>query len=210
MRTEDLIDALARDAKSVSPAVSSWLMLYLAAGCGVAIALFLMMLGPRQDFFDAIATPWYPLKIALVAAVAIAAFPIAEALARPGARVPGKWLLLAAAGLGAAVFADLLAYGTDSASARMVGRNFHACMTIIPIFASAPLVATLAALRRAAPTNPMMAGLVAGILSGAIGGTLYGLYCPDDSPLFVAVWYTIAISIVAFAGAIAGRFALRW
>jgi hypothetical protein len=210
MRTEELINALARDAKSVSPAVSSWLVLYLAAGSGVAVALFLMMLGPRQDFFDAIATPWYPLKIALVAAVVIAAFPLAETLARPGAYVPAKWMLLAVAGLGAAVLADILAFGVQSAPVRMVGQNSYACITTIPIFASAPLLATLAALRRAAPTNPTMAGLVAGILSGAIGGTLYGLYCPDDSPLFVAVWYTIAIFIVAIAGAVAGRFALRW
>ena len=33
------------------------------------------------------------------------------------------------------------------------------------------------------------------------GGALYALHCPDDSPLFVAIWYVIATAGVAVLGA---------
>ena len=36
------------------------------------------------------------------------------------------------------------------------------------------------------------------------------LRCPDDSPLFVAVWYLLAIAIVALTGRVIGARLLRW
>ncbi|TIM18804.1 MAG: DUF1109 family protein, partial [Mesorhizobium sp.] len=35
-------------------------------------------------------------------------------------------------------------------------------------------------------------------------------HCFDDSPLFVATWYTIAIAILAALGAFGGRLLVRW
>jgi hypothetical protein len=39
---------------------------------------------------------------------------------------------------------------------------------------------------------------------------LYALTCPDDSPLFVATWYSIAIAVVAGGAAWVGNRLLRW
>ena len=47
-------------------------------------------------------------------------------------------------------------------------------------------------------------------MSGGIAATFYAAHCPDDSPLFVAVWYPLAIAILTGLGALAGRFSLRW
>jgi hypothetical protein len=55
-----------------------------------------------------------------------------------------------------------------------------------------------------------MTGAVAGLFAGALGAVLYATHCPDDSPLFVAVWYGLAIAAVALIGALAGRRLLRW
>jgi len=52
--------------------------------------------------------------------------------------------------------------------------------------------------RRHRVAPPAAAGLVAGGLSAA----LYATHCTDDSPLFVATWYTIAIAAVTVLGAI--------
>ena len=54
------------------------------------------------------------------------------------------------------------------------------------------------------------AGAAAGFLAGAIGAALYATHCPDDSPLFVAAWYSLAIGFVAALGAVAGSRLLRW
>jgi hypothetical protein len=68
----------------------------------------------------------------------------------------------------------------------------------------------LLGLRRCAPSNAGLTGAVAGVLSASLGAAIYAVHCPDDSPLFVAVWYSLAILFVAGAGALAGRLTLRW
>ncbi|TIM19365.1 MAG: DUF1109 family protein, partial [Mesorhizobium sp.] len=40
--------------------------------------------------------------------------------------------------------------------------------------------------------------------------TFYAAHCFDDSPLFVATWYTAAIAGLALLGALGGRFFIRW
>ena len=74
----------------------------------------------------------------------------------------------------------------------------------------APLAGLVWALRRGAPENPTMAGAAAAFAAGGIAAAIYAWHCPDDSPLFVATWYTIAIAVVTGAGALAGRRLLRW
>ncbi|NJO33150.1 MAG: DUF1109 family protein, partial [Rhodospirillales bacterium] len=54
------------------------------------------------------------------------------------------------------------------------------------------------------------AGAVAGLLASGLSAALYATHCPDDSPLFVAVWYTLAVGAVVVVGALAGRRVLRW
>jgi hypothetical protein len=55
-----------------------------------------------------------------------------------------------------------------------------------------------------------MAGAAAGLLAGGLGAVLYAIHCPDDSPLFVALWYVPAVALVVLAGAAAGSRVLRW
>jgi hypothetical protein len=56
----------------------------------------------------------------------------------------------------------------------------------------------------------MLAGAAAGLMSAGIGGLLYATHCPDDSPLFVVLWYGCATAIVVAGGALAGARVLRW
>ncbi|MCC8942470.1 DUF1109 family protein, partial [Bradyrhizobium sp. Arg68] len=65
-------------------------------------------------------------------------------------------------------------------------------------------------LRQGAPAQPAVAGAVAGLLSAGLAATIYASHCTDDSPLFVATWYTLATAIVASVGAIAGKQVLRY
>lgn len=210
MRTDDLIDALARDAKVVSKGVRPTLATSWGLGLAGAMVLFMLLLGPREDFAHAILSPWYPLKLAVLGLLAIAAIPVIEASARPGAAVPGALLALPLALLGAAIAYDIATLGLPNAGIRLWGSNGFYCLTLIPVLATPLLIASVAGLRSGAPTQPVRTGLIAGLFSGAVGGVLYGLYCPDDSPLFVAFWYSLAIGALACAGALAGRFFLRW
>jgi hypothetical protein len=74
-----------------------------------------------------------------------------------------------------------------------------------------PLVAgALIGLRHGAPARPGIAGAIAGLLSAGLAATLYASHCTDDSPLFVAAWYTMATALVTAVGALAGAKLLRY
>ena len=79
-----------------------------------------------------------------------------------------------------------------------------------PLSVDWPLACTFLALRHGAPTRPGLAGAVAGLVASGIAATLYASHCTDDSPLFVATWYPLAIGIVVRAGYVAGSRYLRW
>jgi hypothetical protein len=55
-----------------------------------------------------------------------------------------------------------------------------------------------------------VAGAVAGLLSAGLAATLYASHCTDDSPLFVATWYTISTALVTAIGALVGPRVLRF
>jgi hypothetical protein len=112
--------------------------------------------------------------------------------------------------LGAAVVAELVALPTDAWRTNLLGRNALFCLFFVPVLSLAPLTGLFWALRRGAPENPTFAGATAGLAAGAIAAAVYAWHCPDDSPLFLAAWYTIAIAGVSLTGALAGRSWLRW
>jgi hypothetical protein len=93
---------------------------------------------------------------------------------------------------------------------RLIGSNSRICMAAITLMSLPLLAAALIGLRRGAPARPAVAGAVAGILSAGLAATLYASHCTDDSPLFVATWYTIATALVATIGALAGSKMLRF
>jgi hypothetical protein len=92
----------------------------------------------------------------------------------------------------------------------LVGTNSVDCLTYIPLIGIGPLAIFLLALRHCAPTRPAFAGTVAGLAAGGIAATLYAAQCTDDSPLFVAAWYTIAIAGLALIGAATAERFVRW
>jgi hypothetical protein len=212
MRTEELIGALAADHGRRSLAPGASLALAMLGGTLLVALAFALWIGPRPDFAAAAATIRFPFKFVLTLCLAAAALGAAARLARPEAAL-GRWrwaLLAAPALLALAVAAELLAMPAASWWPRLVGTNAGMCLTIIPLLSIAPLALALPALRRGAPTRPALAGAAAGLLAGGIAATFYAANCFDDSPLFVAAWYPLAIGLVALAGALIGTRALRW
>jgi hypothetical protein len=212
MKTDDFIRALSAD---LTPSRSSLELRFAAAvlpGFLVALALFAVTLGPRPDFAAAMGDMRFIFKFVVTLLLAVCSALLVWRLARPGAPVRSQLPLLALVPvvLALGVVAEMNVLPRSSWMTKLIGQNSVVCMLSIPFFAAPMLIAALAALRRGAPTNPGLAGAVAGLLAGSIGAAIYAAHCPDDSPLFIAVWYSISIAVVTAVGAIAGQRMLRW
>ncbi|MGI4766615.1 MAG: NrsF family protein [Janthinobacterium lividum] len=73
------------------------------------------------------------------------------------------------------------------------------CAASIVVLAS-PLVALLAALmRRAAPVHPGRSALTTGLAASTCGALLFAVCCPANDPLYVVVWYSVAVAAVTAA-----------
>jgi hypothetical protein len=212
MRTDDLIRALVADhaARVRSPTVS--LAVAVSIGIAVAATLFQMELGVRPDFAAAMHQGRFVLKFVVTLTLAISAAALVLRLARPGAAI-AHWLPFLAVGpalLAAGIAVELATVPAAQWQARMIGSNSMICLTAVPLLALIPLLAALFALRDGAPTRPALTGAVAGLLAGGLGAALYAAHCTDDSPLFVALWYGLAIGAVTVLGGILGARILRW
>ncbi|RWB58074.1 NrsF family protein [Mesorhizobium sp.] len=212
MRTEDLIKALDADARSKAmPQDSAW-WLAVAASAVIAATVFWLTIGPRPDIMAAMHTMRFLAKFVFTIALGVSAFALIRALSTPGASTAraAAWMAVAPLLVVVAVALELFAVPSPEWGRRLVGTNWYICLTFIPLIGIGPLAVFLAALRHGAPTRPMLAGTVAGMLAGGLSATFYAAHCFDDSPLFVATWYTLAIVILTALGAIGGRLFVRW
>ena len=212
MKTGDLIRALAADSEVRAMPPGRALALALIPGVAIALGLHFAILGLRPHLLALLGEPRLLFKLCLTFLLVALSGPLVLRLVRPGAGVRRMALLLAIvpALLVAAILAELLAVPAAEWGQRLIGSNAMFCLKTIPFLSAAPLVAVLLALRQGAPEHPALAGAAAGLFAGAIGAALYATHCPDDSPLFVAAWYTLGIGIVAAIGAAAGSRLLRW
>lgn len=212
MKTDDLIKAIAADASNPGMPMDRAWGLAVAAAAAIAALVFFVTIGPRPDIAAAAETVRFLFKPVVTIVLAATAFLALSALSRPvpkgGSAIPAlaaaPLLLLAGAAL------ELAAVPSGEWSAKLVGSNALVCLAYIPLIGLGPLAAFLLALRHGAPSRPALAGAVAGLLAGGVAATFYALHCTDDSPLFVATWYTIAVAGLAAIGALAAPRVARW
>ena len=212
MRTDDLVHALAADHQSARSSIGRQVALAITIGFAISAVLFWASMGPRPDIAAAAITVRFNLKIVEALLLAATAVALVLRLARPGAgaTLQTRVLVAAPALLAISVIAEMFVVSANEWQAKLVGSNSFVCLTAIPLLSLPLLAALLLALRHGAPTSPGAAGAAAGLAAGGFAAALYATQCIDDSPLFVAVWYSIAIGAVTALGAIIGRRLLRW
>lgn len=211
MKTEELIRVLAADGSRPITPIRRTLLRSLAVGVLLSAALFLLILHPRSDIDRALLTLPFDFKLGVVACMAVTSTVFLDYAALPTPSVAHRWLLyVAPVVLAAGALVELATTPAGTWAGRLVGHNAAHCLLLIPLLSLPSLVCLFLALRRAAPLRPPLAGGTAGLVSGGVGAMLYALACPDDSPLFVATWYTIAIGVVATTSTLGGGRWLRW
>jgi hypothetical protein len=211
--TDELIARLATDLKPVRPNALPRLILgsVLVGGVIAAIAM-LAGLGPRADIATAPGTMVFWTKFGYTLALAVLGGVATLALARPDGRIRWPWLA-APALLGVLLIAALIQLAgapSDQMMTLVIGGTSLVCPWRIVALSLPVLVALILALRRLAPANPTLAGLAAGMFAGGTGAWVYSFACGENGVMFLALWYTLGIAVMAGLGAVLGRFLLRW
>lgn len=212
MRTEELIGALVADLTATRTTFRQIFAGAVVLGTVIAAGFFFAFIGLRPDFDHALESARFPLKFLFTLALLTTATGLLSRLAVPGVSA-GGWasaLLAPPIALAVAVAAELLVLPGAAWWPNLVGSNARLCLMLIPLLSIGPLACLLIALRQGAPSEPGLAGAVAGLVAGGVAATLYASNCTDDSPLFVATWYTLAIVVVSSAGYALGSCLLKW
>ncbi len=211
MYTEQLIDLLARDAGPAPRAVVARRLapvMLMGVLCSSVLALWIIGPLPPESFQTS--APW--IKLVYAAALALAAGLLTSRLARPIGQLFTPRLLVWLA-VGAMALLGAAALGLTPADERLdavLGRTWLMCPWTLMAFSLPALAGILWAVRGLAPTKPRQAGWAGGLLAGALGAMGYALACPESSPTFVAIWYTLGMVMTAFIGRVLGPVVLRW
>ena len=212
MKTNDLIAVLVQDAFRSQQLTAARVLGAILLGGLLSGVGFALTLSVRPDLVTAMETWRFLFKFGLCVVCLICAWATCLELNRPEVRLKDVfgWLAVAPMLLAGAVLFELTFIPSTQWYERTIGNYAHICMVAIPLLSIAPLVALLATVRDGAPHVPASAGAIAGLLAGSLAATVYATHCPDDSPLFVAVWYTLAVGLVMLVAALAGHRVLRW
>lgn len=81
----------------------------------------------------------------------------------------------------------------------------HVAATAVPILALLVLL-----IRRGAPTDPARTAAAAGFASAGISAAGFVASCPHDDPLYVTLWYGLAVLIVTGAARLLLPRLIRW
>jgi hypothetical protein len=211
VKTDDLIERLARDAV-VKRRLLPLMNIALVTGALLTSCLLLTAFGLRADLASQVETLRVSAKITISLLFALGSVLLVRRIGQPGVAIrPIAVFLLVPAGLlVVATGTELMVLPRGAWLANLLGRNSLFCLVAVPLLALPPLAAFLLALRNGAPESPTMAGAFAGLAAAGIAVSAYALHCTDDSPLFVAAWYGLAVLFVTLTGAALGRLLLRW
>ena len=213
MRTDDLVTMLSANVEPVGGGlVGRAISIAVAAGAAVALGIMLVALGVRADLTTTRAIVFLALKLAFAITVVGVSVRYLTRLARPGAQQGISPFTIAVPFAAIALLGAISMGGAPSAhwNRMILGDQWLECLLSIPIIAIVPFAVTNWAVRRAAPTNLVRTGAVAGLIAGGVSAIAYALHCTDDSLPFVAVWYGGTIVLCTLAGAALGPRLLRW
>jgi hypothetical protein len=213
MKTEDLVTMLATGAGAVEDeGATRRYAIALGWGAFGATLLMAVLLGVRSDLAAAALLPMFWVKLAFSGTHAAASMLAVMRLSRPGARLAGVPIALAAPVL---MMWILAAFTLGQAERELwpdmfFGTTWRSCPLLVAMLSLPVFAAVLWAMKGLAPTRLRQAGTAAGLLAGSVGALVYCLHCPELAAPFVGFWYLVGMLIPAAAGALLGPRLLRW
>ncbi len=211
MKTDQLIRALVQDVTTPPVNAGTALRRSLPLAFGIMATGWLALVGIRADLMST-GLRAAVMKVALGVLLAAFGYAAAIRLSHPEQSMHGslRTVVIVPILAGMAIVAELATIGSANWPARLTGHSVPVCLLVIPALAALPMAGAFWGLRRGATVHPATVGGFAGMGSAGLAIVAYGLFCDEDSALFIATWYLLASGVAALIGAAAGRIALRW
>ena len=209
-KTEDIIQALARDATPVRRTPHPYIV--FASWMAVAaayLALTLVYAGVRPDLMQKLSTPLFLAEIgALIAIVASGSLSTAL-LAYPDIHQKRKLAAMPIVMLLTFVCLIFLSWLADSPPAPMPDKGLE-CLLCIASYTLLPAAWMFYALRKYAGTHYYLAGGLALLTAFSLGALSLRLTEQTDSMLHLIQWHYLPMLGVALIGLWLGRLFLKW
>lgn len=208
-----LIDRLSRDLVPVRPRTTARTLLLLAVLGIVEVALYLAIRGMRPDMPAAMTQPMFWWKGASLLALAVIGGATALRAFDPAAsprRGLRRFAAAAAIALAAGWIIDAAGGGGAALRVRLAPADGLACVGAVVVLSLPALFAFGLLMRRGAATDPGGTAAAVGLTASAWGGLVFVVACPHDDPLYVALWFTVAITLVAFIARLTLPRLTRW
>lgn len=215
MKTDDLIDILAKD--SVSETQRSFWAYFLV---GVLILLaytaylfFSTGMGVRPLYSQAILNPLVAFKQLLPLFLGLTILPYIRSLSYPVAKRPARFSV--PLGIYVLFMVALFVWGWIETPAgdrelAFLGQTHMKCLFTIPVYSWVICAFVIIALKNRASVHPRVLAMMAALISACAATVVYAFGCTEDSPLFYAVWYNAAIFLAAGIGGLVGAYFLKW
>ncbi len=208
-----LIDRLVGDLKPVRRRSLVMDVLILAATCAAELALFLGLGFMRPDMPTAMELPSFWWKLGSMGVIAAVGAAVAVVSLDP-VRSPRRglrWLAVAVvACLAAGWLIDASRDGWPTLAARVDWPDGLQCVYKMVVLSIPAAVALTLLARRGAPTDTGGSALTVGIAAAAWGAFIFVFACPNDDPLYIAVWYGVGCGIVTILSRAILPSLLRW
>jgi hypothetical protein len=119
---------------------------------------------------------------------------------------PAPWLTAVAVGMPVLVFFAMLALSVvvPGSGAAQIHRPGVACFSMTLAAASLPVLGLILARRRSDALHAAAHGAALGAAFGAYAGIMVCMWCPDISPLHIAVGHVAPLAVLASVGAVVG------
>lgn len=213
MNTDDLIEALACDARRI-PAGRAGRRLAFCTGMALVAAAVLvwLALGLRSDLVAAMDDVSFLIRQAYALSIAGFGGLLLLRLGQPGApvRLPLIGLAVTMTMILAAVITEQFGLSGPSRMDAWLGHSWRTCTVRVAVISLVAAPFIFIAARRLASHRPTLSGFAAGLVAGGVATSAYGLYCPEATASFMASWYTLGILVAGGFGALVGRSLLRW
>jgi len=211
MKTEDLIQTLARDAAVQRLPHPGWRALIWLAISTAYVAGFVAVMGLRPDIGAKLAEPRFLVEVGAAYMTSMMAAAAAFCAGCPGRPIweryaPVPFLIIWLASLGEGCWRDWMRAGPD-------GLTLQPDLICFPMIVAISIVPTLLIfimIRRAAPIAPIATTGLATLAAAALAAAALRLFHDQDVSIMVLVWQFGSVAVLAGLGALFGRSLLRW